>query len=254
MKLTAYVVNLKRRPDRKEKFLKNYSGIFGIENPYIPLVISEAVDGSLSSTDFSKEPLIELVSEDTSEYSNNLRVKATILSHLQVYKKIVDNGDDYGLIFEDDINFGPYLDTFFENPKVLLELKRLKEFREPFIIYTGTGDFLPIHTNAPSESMLRAQEKAHAISIKGPNGPYKYFGVPNMKSSYVFSWLGSFSYMITKETANFLLEEAAKNPINKAIDVWLSEKNKIYVTIPLLCYHNSLQDPNYDSDVLEKKI
>ncbi len=252
--LTSYVINLKRRSDRKEKFLKKYNDSLNS----FKLNIVEAIDGSLEN---NKSYLNEYVSDDMTEYKNNPRIHATIMSHVKVWSAISTGSDKYAIIFEDDINFRDnfnlkeYKISSFFNENVFKEMDDIFKDKES-IIYAGAGDCLPIHTRPPTESALRAQEKSHVIisgqgNYKNFEG-YKNFGPPNTKSAYVFDWFGAFSYILSKETATYLLDIAQKEPINKAVDVWLKDKLKNkYLTIPLLSYHDNI-DGSYDSDVLSK--
>jgi GR25 family glycosyltransferase involved in LPS biosynthesis len=227
--LNSYVINLKKRKDRLDRFMLLWNSEFS----KFPLTVIEAI----TPDTISKSPYI---SEDTSEYFNNIAIRATIESHVNTWTIIANSESMGGLVFEDDVLLSHYFKSF-EN--YLTELKKLDKNS---IVYLGTGDFLPIHTKPPSDSMLRAQEKVHAIPIIG----LKYFGRINMKSSYVFDWLGAFSYFISKDTAKFLLELAKNKPINKAVDVWLKENvESKYVTIPLMMWHPSISADNYDSDI-----
>lgn len=226
--MNSYVINLKRRNDRLDKFKKYY-------NFKIPLTVVEAVDGLTELVDNKH------ISNDSNEYQNNLCIKATIASHVKVWTLIANGTSEYGLVFEDDVLFSHYCESF--------DPKELKYLDKNSIVYLGTGDLLPILTNPPSESMLRAQERSHAIKVAG----LRNFGRINMKSIYVFDWLGAFSYLISKDTAKNLLILAERSPISKAVDVWLKENLfSKYVHIPLLTWHPNLSADNYDSDITPK--
>ena len=237
----SWVINLKRREDRKKIFLKKYL-MFG---PNVPINFVEAVDG----TDLEAVENHELIKciGDSSEYDHNPRVKATILSHLQTWKNIKESGKN-GLIFEDDINFSE--DGKFKRLWSKFAQNLPPKFKkENSIIYFGTGDVLPIHVNIPTATLLRAVEKSHALAVN------KFYGKPKLDSPYIFDWLGGFSYILSPKTAEYLLDQALENPINKAVDVWLKDmfesgtNNFRYVTMPLLTYHNSYDLNVYDSDI-----
>lgn len=261
----SYVINLKRRSDRKERFSQNYE-LYG---PRIPLNFIDAIDGTDPKNVLEHSLLGHTSSEN--DYGDNPRIRATILSHMMAWSSIVESGE-YGLIFEDDIifredgKFKRLWDKISKSWPSKFRNKKRKEYKtqsvqkssiytEPTIIYFGTGDFLPIHTEPPTEHLLRAQEKSHAKLLNN------YFGKPNMKSAYIFNWFGTFSYILSPVTAQFLLDLSKEVPINKAVDVWIKEVfdaeinplvkgSKIYryITVPLLTYHSTYDLNVYDSD------
>lgn len=236
----SYVINLKRRTDRLYNFKINYENL----GPELPLEVIEAIDG----TDLNSVKNNEFLNKTSEEndYKGNPRVRATILSHMKAWSKIAQGDSPVGLIFEDDIFFRE--DCKFKSlfPKMLQKLP--PKFKNDIsIIYFGCGDFLPIHTEPPTESLLRAQEKSH-VSLQ----MNQFFGKPKMGSGYIFDWFGAFSYMISKGTAKYLLDLAESKPLNKAVDVWLKDifdsGNYRYATVPLLTYHGSYDLNVYDSD------
>jgi len=256
--MTSYVINLKRRSDRKETFTKNYE-TFG---PDIPLIFVDAVDGSVDDLTklkclLSKVSFNEYINKNN-DYGNNPKISACSISHMKTWSLIANGSDDFALIFEDDVLFR----EDFKFKKLYKDLeKSIKKLdnetkvsnNKPSIIYFGAGDVLPIHVpSIPNESQLRAAERSHVHqeSIKGSGGCL--LGIPR-KSAYIFEWFGAFSYILTKETAIFLLDYVSKNPINKAIDVFLKDLGDIliinrFATVPLMTYHSSYDLNVYDSD------
>lgn len=220
----TYVINLKRRPDRLEKFRERWFS----QQSQIPLTIVEAIDGTVENYEID-EDLSQLVSLKN-DYKDKQTIRATVFSHLKVWKMIAEGKENYGIIFEDDILFGPHhFDINLSNT--------LKNYPKNGILYIGVGDCLPIHTNCPSESMLRAQEEAHVIKNFGN------WGLPNYKSAYVFDWLGGFSYILTKRLAQYLLHIAKQEPIECAIDSWMKKISlneeyelPVYLSVPLLTF------------------
>ena len=174
-----------------------------------------------------------------------------------MWKEVAEGDFDYAMIFEDDCYFRPDNNLLPEIAKDSLKSKwdkiiaeygpNLKERKN--VLYFGVGDLLPIHTCPPSESILVAQESNHVL--KNSQGRYtnKYYGPPNFKSPYVFSWLGCSSYVVSKATAKYLLAIAAKQPLKCAVDAWLKKlyENKIidiYLTVPLMTYTPNILDSN----------
>ena len=221
----TYVINLKRREDRLKLFKERWFS----QQSSISLTIVEAVDGTMENYEVPKN-LEHLVSLDN-DYENKSTVRATVFSHLKAWKMIAEGEENYGIVFEDDILFGPHhFDINLSNT--------LKNYPKDGILYIGVGDCLPIHTGCPSESMLRAQEEAHVIENMGN------WGIPNYKSAYVFDWLGGFSYILTKNLAKYLLQLAEHEPLTCAVDSWMKKltgKVPIYLSVPLLTF-TTLED------------
>jgi len=90
--IPSFVINLKRRPDRLEKFKKR-----------CPLENVRVVQG-FDAKDYINEP-----SEDI-EFFKKVRCQfpgesGVFVSHLRIMKKIVEEGHPHGLILEDDAEF-----------------------------------------------------------------------------------------------------------------------------------------------------
>lgn len=243
----AYVLNLKRRPDRLARFKEFYEK----HGPDLPLTVFDAIDGS-DPNYFERVPetIIKSLS-DQNDYNNKNSIRATAMGHMSLWKSIAEGDFDYGMIFEDDCYFRPDNTLLPEVSKSSMKNKWKKIIEEysvnlkqrENILYFGVGDLLPIHTCPPSESILVAQESNHVIK------PHigKYYGQPNFKSPYVFSWLGCSSYVVSKATAKYLLAIAAKQPLKFAVDAWLKKLYEngivnVYFTIPLFTYTPNILD------------
>jgi len=226
MKGVSYVINLERRPDRLERFTKFYNE----DGPSLPLEVFKAIDGT-NEQEFERVPqdIKDRVSQNN-DFKNSGPITATAYSHLMVWSKIAqDYNHDYGMIYEDD--------CYFRNGNNNLKTSwpKLENSMPSGVLYFGVGDMLPIHTNPPSESMLRAQEIAHVQDSRQD----KYFwGKPNFKCPYVFPWVGCSSMVLSRVTAQFLLDLALKEPLQCAIDAWLvrTSKDLMYFSIPLFTY------------------
>jgi GR25 family glycosyltransferase involved in LPS biosynthesis len=243
----SYVINLKRRHDRLDRFKQFYLE----SGPNLPLEIFEAIDGSkLSEFDRVPSDLVGCISENN-DYNSKNSIRATTFSHMMIWKEIANGDLDYGMIYEDDCYFRTTNDLLPDISSESLKTKwssiisdYSKELGKPKnILYFGVGDLLPIHTVPPSESILIAQESNHVTKPQTE----KYYGKPNFKSPYVFSWLGCSSYVISKLTAEYLLRIAKKYPLEYAIDSWLKrlyEKGAVdvYLTIPLMAYTPNMTD------------
>jgi len=105
----TYLINLDRRPDRLERFMHTYDNS---DMRNIKLKRIAAVDGS--DLDISKVPLsdvargelkqIETTGFRSKHYQLTRGAIGCYLSHVKVWKDIVDNNHNAGLIFEDDVN------------------------------------------------------------------------------------------------------------------------------------------------------
>ena len=222
-----YVLNLLRRSDRKNNFTKKFSDL-GISDSF---EFVEAIDGSypISKNNY-----------------DNPRLLATAKSHYKIWELIAESDKSYGVVLEDDILF--HYDFKKHWLKIKNKLKSVTSNSDCFeLIYLGMGDYLPIHTEPPTKTLLDAQEKSHVIRY---SVIHDYFGVPDVKSPYIFDWFGSFSYVLTKKAAQKLIKLFDSYKRTDYIDRWIKELPiKKHVTIPLLTYHPSIDTNIYDTDV-----
>jgi len=221
-----YILNLLRRTDRKITITKRFEELDILDE----FNVVEGIDGS-------EEPLVG---------TDNPRILATAQSHRTVWQHIVDSGpggsdQPYGVVLEDDVLF------HYDFKKHWLRTKRKINSDRFDLIYLGMGDCLPVHTKPPSLSLLCAQEKSHVL--KGST-TQDYFGIPDPQSPYIFDWFGAFSYVLTKEGAQKLIDEFDRSYNKESIDRWIKNSSiKKHVTIPLLTYHPPLEQNMYDTDV-----
>lgn len=99
----GYVINLKKRPDRLDRFQKQISAYL----PDIDITVVEAVDGtSLNLEDPFYKKNVNKWNFDNLKNEKKLRgVIACCLSHLNCYDLISKSDEEYSLIFEDDCAF-----------------------------------------------------------------------------------------------------------------------------------------------------
>tara|TARA_B100000405_G_scaffold13983_2_gene11642 strand:- start:8026 stop:8823 length:798 start_codon:yes stop_codon:yes gene_type:complete len=105
----TYLINLDRRPDRLERFMKTFEAS---DASKMQLTKISAVDGG--ELDISKVPLSEVARgelkqiETTGFRSKHYQLTrgaiGCYLSHVKVWRDVVDNNHRHGLIFEDDVN------------------------------------------------------------------------------------------------------------------------------------------------------
>lgn len=100
--MKSYLINLKKRADRLERFNKNVKKYL----PDINIEIVEAIDGS--TLDINELNLKKNVNSWNYKYLNEKTLKGVIgccLSHLECYNKIIHSENNFALIFEDDCCF-----------------------------------------------------------------------------------------------------------------------------------------------------
>lgn len=100
--MKGYLINLKNRSDRLQRFKENVEKYL----PNISIELVEAVDGkklNLNDKEFRKN-----VNEWNFKNLNDKCLRGVIgccLSHLECYKKMIDENIDKAIIFEDDCYF-----------------------------------------------------------------------------------------------------------------------------------------------------
>ena len=97
--MKGFVINLKRRPDRLKRFVKNVQTHLSS----VDIEVIEAEDGN--SIDLQDKFILENVNEWNFKFLRERTLRGIIgccLSHLKCYKKIIDSNENYCIIFEDD--------------------------------------------------------------------------------------------------------------------------------------------------------
>lgn len=236
-----YVINLERRKDRLRVLEKR----IGSDVLWKEVRIVPAVDGSKIRNIFEVDE--DKILSESNDYRSNPRISSIILSHYNTWKKISEGGGG-GIVFEDDVCFSH--EWYDKWSRIISRIDQEKIQ----IVYLGMGDVLPIHTNPPTEHMLRAQEKLHIVHGTLENG---VIGEPR-PCPYVFDWYGAFSYYISNNTARYLVEQAQKVKIGQAVDVWLKNLKKPgeplghRVTYPLVTFHEKQLDSDTTGNIKMK--
>jgi|TARA_B110000879_G_scaffold26925_1_gene36488 GR25 family glycosyltransferase involved in LPS biosynthesis len=213
-----YVINLKRRNDRREKLTKS--------NPNIDFTFIEAVDGQ----DLTTEQLIEEGKLHTSFYDPSgmctINIFACALSHKKAWDQALTDGVENALILEDDI--------YFTTPFIDDNLKDLTPLYKDILNDINQYDWDIIQLG-----------KKRSFTVGLPIG--KYFVSPRYKSNFD----GAHAYAVTKQTLQDLSDKCL--PVKYAADVYVEE---FYNTHNLFTLKESLirqisdtSDPqNGDSD------
>jgi GR25 family glycosyltransferase involved in LPS biosynthesis len=213
-----YVINLKKRPERLEQFKKNYklncnvkivNAIDGNELNNIDTLVGKV--GKQSLDNFYKHKIPRKFHYELSSYG----AIGCYLSHINVWKDIIEKNNNIALIFEDDANAS--------NIKYNNIIKRLKLLPEDWDIYL----------------------------MINPDFCYKRIKVENKLNLYkVKRFFLLHSYIININACKKIIENGNLFPINQQIDHHLSElaminKLNIYVHNKL-SYFNTI---TYKSDI-----
>ena len=220
MDLHKVVINLERRPDRLQLF-KNRC-------PFNDVEIMYGFDGSKLELEIDNYKANQL---------NNLS-KGEIgcfISHIRCYEYMIKNNIENMLIFEDDCIF---CDNFSEKLNNIYNEFKTHTLQDNNIFYIG-GQFEPnFFTKSNNCSQISDNLIKHNF--------YQENGDVNIRYNLDRT---THSYIITKSTALFLLNQFNTNINCLAVDHWLIEcfnkfKYNIYSTQPLLCYSPFVGDSN----------
>lgn len=97
-----YLVNLRRRPDRRERML------FSLNELEIDVKVVDAVDGNALNSSDIKILGVDLLPGYYDPFSGRTLTKGEVgcfLSHFYIWKEMVDVQMDKALVFEDDVRF-----------------------------------------------------------------------------------------------------------------------------------------------------
>lgn len=207
------VINLDRRPDRWEKFvkmaencgLKKYDRFSAIDGSNLKITVD----------------MLFLFQNNTFNWRRS--VIGTILSHKTVWQELVDSGDEYFLVLEDDVQLHPEFEKYFEQ---IVDI--LKKESYPFIFFDYTTDKASLKKNSESDK----------ITIN-----------PLGKTNHI--WGGFFAYIIKKDFAAQLLNIIKEKGITKPIDtIVFDHEDSLFITNPLLAKAEFMtHTKNIDSDI-----
>lgn len=223
-KLPIFIVNLERRPDRKETMINKLNNI-GIKN----YEFINAVDGKKLPDDLS-DVYDEKKAVEIHRAMRRTEV-ACSLSHLNIAKIIVEKNIDYAIVLEDDVNF----------------MQGFKELVKSFELESNKFDFLLLG-NFSSNQFFNGKLKVTNTpdTIVDPRGiiyldkkEFTIGGIPIHKPHHTSCTLnyihGSHAYIISNRGARKLLEYNTP-VIYEADNVWnYHYKNLVtYLSNPML--------------------
>ena len=180
--IKAYVINLEKRKDRKLRFINDYN------LDTINYEIIKAIDKKdLSAIELYKQNILGIFGYNSLNniirnfhYEfNDLGAVGCYLSHIKTWEKILKDNVDYGLIFEDDVQFNKYIND-----------KKIKEY------------------------ILKAPKDWDIIIMNKNKVKMKRYNNENLFKVYEFLCLHS--YIIKKDSINYIINNIL--PINQQID------------------------------------
>ena len=181
------LLNLLRRPDRKEKMVTLFE-----EAGIINYSVFKAIDGN------DLEPLREFKHLfEGNDFGSRRGVIGCALSHLKMWRELLEDvNNDYYIIFEDDFSLGANFKERFA------ELKEKEEFNKNELLFLGYHMF---------EEKRASVKATYNIDISNTVINVK----PLNKDLYIG---GTFSYSINKVGAKKLVDYIEKNGIKHGID------------------------------------
>ena len=221
MRFKKYVINLKKRPDRLYLFLKK------LNIQYNDINIVNGFDGS--------DPNNENIEEQyffNNYFTNNLSAgeKGCFLSHIRVFKDIIKNNIDFGIIYEDDCIFCDDYDIKIQN--ILKEMPTNTN-----ILYFG-GRFTP--------NFYMADSTCTKIS----NNIVEHNKIPWNQRNRIYHDRTAHGYIVSKAVAEKVVfyfdnKYLLHLPIDELIIcICMDFQISIYNTYPLLCYSPFISDSN----------
>jgi len=212
VEIKIYVVNLKRRPDRLENFYRE------CPFPKDKIHVVYGFDGTNYDNELENEKHIY------NKLSSNLLPgeKGCFISHLRIFKDIVNNKIPFGMVFEDD---GFFCNDF----KNKLETCIHEMPSDTKILYFG-GRFTPDFKMAP-ETFVQITENIVAHT----NVDWYNRDCGNHDR-------GTYAYIISYSVAEYFIKYFEENVhLDNAVDhfmvrICMNNNIPIYNTYPLLCY------------------
>jgi glycosyl transferase family 25 len=211
--MKKFVINLKRRPDRLQQFHQR------CPYPYTDIEIVYGFDGKNPSEESKKEQKIFSMLPQRLQPG----ARGVWISHLRIWKKMVDQGVPVAMVFEDDALF---TDNFSEKME-----KVLASLPTDGILYFG-GRFVP--------------------NFVIPDGYFTYVNEHICQSNFknlsnVYHERTIHGYIITLKVAKLFIEIFNNTPAPDAIDQFMIHTLRVlnipvYNSIPLLCHSPMVGD------------
>ena len=105
MSFKTYIVNLDRRPDRWETFVKNAKDV-----EFLNYERFSAVDGKMIKNSSQLQQIFE-----SNDYYMRRGMVGCLLSHVKIYTELINSEYDYFTVLEDDVEFTPDFKNKYDN-------------------------------------------------------------------------------------------------------------------------------------------
>lgn len=231
MNFKTMVINLDRRQDRYEQFLKVFQHDherFSAHDGHLLLKNEENL------TEFQLK-LLKSLREDKRNPSKHLNgVFGCWLSHYNLWKNLSEEKNtDFYVIFEDDIHTSPEFNEKYE--------KILENIDYSFDLYYFGGrfrkEFVPIQRDS--------------WKMKKINNYDFWYSIDKVSLNYDHD-RGLFSYVLTKPAAKKLLHLVNSHIKNvgsiAAVDGWVNE-NRVFISTADVFPHLTWSPANFNSDI-----
>lgn len=220
LKLKTYVLNLDRRPDRWDNFVKNSS-----ELNFLKYERFSAVDGDKVSSTTQLQRIF-----NNNDYNMKVGMVGCLMSHIKMYIELIYSDYDMYFILEDDIE----ITSNFQN-KFLNICKQLKNNNWD-LVYVG-------------HHLKNLNDKKYSYN----NTIMPTIQKTNVYQSFQLSLGGTIGYLITKSGAQKLLDFISETGSTNCIDT-LQQKSSnilnIYYCNPHLVYSECYRGQNdIDTDI-----
>jgi GR25 family glycosyltransferase involved in LPS biosynthesis len=190
-KIKTYVLNLDRRPDRWEDFVKNNS--HGLK--FLNYERFSAVDGNIIKNTTQLQRIF-----NNNDYNMKVGMVGCLMSHVKMYIQLIYSEYDMFCIFEDDIE----ISSNFQN-KFLNIMKQLKSV-DWDLVYLGHHERNKTENNLTSMPIIQKT---------------------NVYQSFKLSLGGTTGYLITKKGAQKLLDFISETGATNCIDTLQQKSSNI---------------------------
>jgi GR25 family glycosyltransferase involved in LPS biosynthesis len=218
MNYKTFIVNLKKREDRKKYMIDLLNNI-----GYTNYEFFEAIDGK------NMKPTLELIHlfAEKNNFGNRKAMIGCSLSHYNIWLQLLkDKKIDYFVVFEDDITLSP---RFVEGFLKITDYLNIKENMEKVdLLNMGYSEFV-------KDNIYNSDFVIQKLTITK-----NYVG-------------GTFGYIITRSGAQKLINHIEKNQIKSGIDTEMIHSNvlNMYEIYPQIVYSEWVRTNNssIDSDI-----
>ena len=213
--MKKYVINLERRKDRLEKFFKNCP-----ITPVSDFIVVKAFDGKFMKYNLNSENYTEELDWFHNSFRTNINPgeRGCFISHLRVYKEMVENNIPMALIFEDDVIFDN------KDSKQIYD-NVVTEIPSDFdIIYLGShkpGGGLISTLNEEYYKYITPHISKHACKIEGPHYRGTFAHIVSLKcAKYIVDYfynLKSKNVKIYQPLDHWLLKTVFRTPLRISV-------------------------------------